>query len=104
MVKIRLERTGRTHYATYRVVITDSRKPRTSKFIEYVGNYNPHIKSLELNSDRIKYWLSVGAQPTETTRRLLVKKEILAPAEIKKVFNKKPGKQSVERAEAKKSE
>lgn len=103
MVKIRLERTGRKHYATYKIVITDSRKPRTSKFIEYVGNYNPHTKDLVLQEDRIKYWISVGAQPTDTVRRMLEKKNILEKLKFKKTFNKKPGKKAVERADKKSS-
>ena len=73
MLRIRLRRTGRSKAPSYRVVIADSRAPRDGDFVEIVGHYNPRAnpKVLELKADRIKHWLSVGAQPTETVHRLL---------------------------------
>ena len=73
MVKIRLRRTGKTKQPSYRVVVADSRSPRDGKFIEIIGHYNPirQPKVLEINGERARYWLGVGAQPTETVANLL---------------------------------
>ncbi|MGQ9547084.1 MAG: 30S ribosomal protein S16 [Roseiflexus sp.] len=73
MVTIRLRRMGKTKKPSYRLVVADSRAPRDGKFIEIVGHYNPvrQPKELSVKSDRVRYWLSVGAQPSETVVRLL---------------------------------
>lgn len=79
MVKIRLRRTGKTKQPSYRLVVADSRSPRDGKFIEIIGHYSPiqSPKVLEINADRVRYWLGVGAQPTETVVSLLKKQNIL---------------------------
>lgn len=71
-VKIRLARHGAKKYAYYRVVVADSRKPRDGKFIEEVGRFNPntHPHLIEFDTDRMNYWLGVGAQPSDTVARL----------------------------------
>lgn len=71
--KIRLQRGGRKGYAFYRIVIADARAPRDGKFIEKIGTYNPNTNpaTVDLNFDRALYWVSVGAQPTDTTRNIL---------------------------------
>lgn len=73
MVKIRLRRTGAKKKPSYRVVIADSHAPRDGRFIEIVGHYNPrtHPVTVNLHEDRVFHWLTVGAQPTDTVRRLL---------------------------------
>ncbi|BCX13869.1 MAG: 30S ribosomal protein S16 [Candidatus Dojkabacteria bacterium] len=96
MVAIRLTRTGRKNYATYRIVAIDSRYARDSKAIEYLGSYNPHTKEILLKEDRIKYWLSVGAKPSDTVHRMLAKKGLIEPLPTK-TFKKEPGKKSQER-------
>ena len=98
MVKIRLTRTGKKNYATYRLVITNNREKRDSKVIEYVGNYNPHTKDLKIESERINYWLGVGAQPSDSARTLLVKGGVVEKPEFKKTFKSAPGKKATERA------
>ncbi len=79
MVKIRLRRTGKTKQPSYRLVVADSRSPRDGKFIEIIGHYNPirQPKVLEVKADRARYWLSVGAQPTETASKLLQRVNVL---------------------------
>ena len=69
-VKIRLARHGAKKYAYYRVVVADSRKPRDGKFIEEVGRFNPNTHLVEFDTDRMNYWLGVGAQPSDTVARL----------------------------------
>ncbi len=74
MVVIRLKRMGRTHRPFYRVNVMDKRAPRDGRVIEELGWYNPlaaEEKQLDLKIDRINYWLSVGAQPSETVASLL---------------------------------
>ena len=75
MVKIRLKRMGMKKKPFYRIVITDSRNARDGRFIEEIGYYNPLTQPAEIKIDqeRAKYWLGVGAQPTDTTRALLKK-------------------------------
>lgn len=79
-VKLRLQRLGRTHKSFFRLSAMDSRKPRDGRVIEELGWYDPHIKNedeqTELNRERIEYWLSVGAQPSETVGNLLKKNGI----------------------------
>ena len=73
MVKIRLARAGRKRTPFYRVVVAESSAPRDGKFIEIVGTYNPITtpSTITLNTDRINYWKSVGAQPTERVKKLI---------------------------------
>lgn len=79
MVRIRLRRTGKTKQPSYRVVVADQRSPRDGKFIEIIGHYNPirQPKVLEIKADRARYWLSVGAQPSDTVTHLLKKANVL---------------------------
>lgn len=102
MVKIRLTRVGKKGAASYRVIAINSREKRDSKAIEYLGFYNPRSKpsTFEVNPERIKYWFSVGAVPTQTVAFLLAKKG-LYKIETKQKFSKKPGKKKTERAKKK---
>ena len=73
MVKIRLRRTGAKKQPSYRVVVADSRAPRDGRYIEIIGYYNPRTEpsTINIQEDRVLYWLSVGAQPTDTVQNLL---------------------------------
>jgi len=68
-------RMGKPKQPSYRVVVKESRSPRAGTYLEWVGNYYPlsNPEKAELKEDRIRYWLSVGAQPTDTVRRLIAK-------------------------------
>lgn len=73
-VKIRLKRIGAKNHPVYRVVVADGRSPRDGRFIEELGTYDPQKRSQEnytLDSERAKYWLSKGAQPSETVASLM---------------------------------
>ena len=74
-VKIRLKRMGMKKKPFYRVVVADIRSHRDGRFIEEIGYYDPMTQPAEIkvNNDRAKYWLGVGAQPTDTVRILLKK-------------------------------
>lgn len=71
--KIRLARHGHKDYAYYHIVVADSRSPRDGKFIERIGSYNPNTNpaTIDLDFDRALYWVTVGAQPTDTVRNIL---------------------------------
>ena len=77
MVKIRLKRFGSKKRPYYRIVVQDSRKPRDGTTIEEIGIYHPieaEEKQIAFKEDRACYWLSVGAQPTDTVRKIFNKK------------------------------
>ena len=73
MVKLRLTRIGGKKRPFFRVVATDSRAKRDGRFIEILGTYDPvkNPPDVHLNMERIKYWLSVGAQPSNTVKVLI---------------------------------
>jgi small subunit ribosomal protein S16 len=72
-VKIRLRREGRKKTPMYRIVVADSQAPRDGRFIEIPGQYQPRggENAINLQIERVNYWLNVGAQPTDTVRSLL---------------------------------
>ena len=80
-VKLRLKRTGRRHLPCYRLNAVDSRAPRDGRVIEELGLYDPLQKEvnkqISFKRERIEYWLSVGAQPSDTVANLLEKAGIL---------------------------
>jgi small subunit ribosomal protein S16 len=78
-VRIRLRRTGRKKAPMFRIVVADSRSPRDGKFIEIIGQYAPRQgeNALNLQSERVNYWLGHGALPTDTVRSLLRRAGIL---------------------------
>ena len=84
-VKIRLARQGAKKSPFYRVVATDSRSPRDGRFIEQLGVYDPTRNPVEFRYDetRMKHWLGVGAEPSDTIRELLKKAERAAAAVAK---------------------
>ena len=72
-VKIRLKRLGKIREPYYRVVVADARTKRDGRAIEEIGKYHPKLEPslIQIDSERVQYWLSVGAQPTEQVRHLL---------------------------------
>jgi len=111
-VKLRLRRMGKKKQPIYKMVAADSRSPRNGKFLEAVGFYNPltNPHTLELNEDRVMYWLSVGALPTHTVKSLLrqkgitLKKELLSKGlDEEKVKSEMENWQKVKEAGSKKS-
>ena len=98
MLKIRLQRVGRVHEPTFRVVVTDARNStKSGRALEIVGSHDPRDKSKTvLNVDRIKHWISVGAQPTITMHNMLVSKKILEGKKINALPKKLPQKNEAE--------
>jgi small subunit ribosomal protein S16 len=91
-VKLRLKRFGRLNLPTYRLVATDSRSPRDGRIIEALGYYLPLMprkqEQLKLDGERVKYWLSVGAQPSETVVSMIERSGIELPQRKKRVRGK----------------
>src|SRR3989344_5207461 len=73
MLKIRMQRTGRINSPSYRIVVVEHTEgPKTGNIVEKVGTYDPKTKEKKLDAERIKYWLSVGAQASPTVHNMLV--------------------------------
>lgn len=75
MVKIRLQRVGAKKAPFYKIVVADSRYPRDGRIVEEIGNYDPMKDPvvINLNAEKVKTWISNGAQPTDTVRALIKK-------------------------------
>ncbi len=73
MVRIRLARGGSKKRPYYRVIVADQRNKRDGRYLEHIGFYNPMVTDnrFEIDTERFKYWLSVGAQPTDRVNKLI---------------------------------
>ncbi len=85
MLRIRLARHGRKGRPFFRVVVQDSRKPRDGRFVENLGHYDPLTEpaTFQVDHERVKHWLSHGAQPSETVHRFLAKEGLIEPWQAK---------------------
>lgn len=99
MVVIRLARTGKKKQAFYRVVVADSKRSVTAKFISIVGWYNPHSKEIDLKKEQIEEWLKKGAVPSNTVAELLKKEGIKLPDWVKITQKVKKAKKTEEKVE-----
>ena len=110
-LKIRLSRGGSKKRPFYRIVVAEAAAPRDGRYVERVGHYNPmvpkeHENRLSVNSDRVKFWMNKGAQPTDRVHKLLALADILKAPEIreqpkKSAVGKKRAEREAEVAEAK---
>lgn len=112
-LKIRLARGGAKKRPFYRIVVADSRAPRDGRFIEKLGYHNPMVnkadpKRVVLNEDRVKYWLGIGAKPTDRVARFLASAGLAGPRAIpvqtlKNLPGEKAKKRQLDKAEKAKS-
>jgi len=105
-IAIRLSRGGAKKRPYYRVVVSDSRSPRDGKYLEQIGTYNPLLAKddparVKLNEDRARYWLGVGAQPSDRVARFLDAAGIQERAARNNPKKAEPGEKAKERAEEK---
>lgn len=105
-LKLRLARAGSKKRPYYHVVVADVRSPRDGRYIERVGSYNPMLpkeggERVKIDVDRVKHWLSVGAQPTDRVSRFLDTEGLLKREARNNPNKAKPGKKAVERVEEK---
>lgn len=86
-VRIRLRRMGKKKQPLFRIVAVDSRVAREGKYLENIGSYNPRIEPtvIEINRERAMYWLSRGAQPSNTVRSLLRRRGIMLEVHLRKL-------------------
>ena len=98
MVVIRLSRVGKKSHATWRLIASDKRKDTLGTYLELLGSYDPHQSpaAIQLNADRIKYWLSVGAKPSPTVHNLLVDQKIISEAKLARKMVKTPASPSAD--------
>lgn len=100
-----MQRTGRINVANYRIVVIEhTRSTKAGSFVEQVGTYDPKAKKRVLKADRIKYWISKGAQPSDTVHNMLVSEKIISGKKInvlpKFVEPEKPAEPEVKAAPA----
>ncbi|MEO0871669.1 MAG: 30S ribosomal protein S16 [Pseudomonadota bacterium] len=105
-IALRLSRGGAKKRPYYRIVAADSRSPRDGKYLEQIGTYNPLLAKddenrVKLNEDRARYWLGVGAQPSDRVHRFLDAAGILERAARNNPNKAEPGEKAKERAEEK---
>jgi small subunit ribosomal protein S16 len=101
MLKIRLQRTGRTNNPSYRVVVTEhTNGPKSGRATEVLGSYNPKTKERTLNEDRIKHWLKNGAQASGTMHNMLVSVGIIQGKKVNVLPKKTVAKKEEPAAEA----
>ena len=103
-ISIRLSRGGSKKRPYYKIVVADARSARDGRFIEKIGNYNPLLakdneQRVQLDADRAKHWLSVGAQPTDRVARFLDAAGVLERSARNNPNKGKPGEKATERAE-----
>jgi small subunit ribosomal protein S16 len=103
-ISIRLTRGGSKKRPYYKIIVADARSPRDGKFIEKIGNYNPLLakdndQRVQLDAERAKHWLSVGAQPTDRVARFLDAAGIRERSARNNPNKGKPGEKATERAE-----
>jgi len=78
MLKIRLQRVGKKHQPSYRLVLVDSRRAtKSGSFLEILGSYNVQKGQVQFKNDKIKEWISKGAQISDTVHNLLIKEKII---------------------------
>lgn len=83
MLKIKLSRIGKKNKPMYRLIISEQARDPYGNSLEILGSYNPHTKKLQVKQERIKYWISKGAQMTPTINNLLVEQEIIEGEKVK---------------------
>lgn len=82
MLVIRLQKVGKKHTMTFRVVVTQKTAAAKRKYLELLGNINRKTKAVSLNKERILYWISKGAQPSDTIHNLLISQGIISGKKI----------------------
>ena len=107
-LKIRLARGGAKKRPFYRIVVADSRSPRDGRYIEKIGTFNPLLPRdsedrIQLDTDRVKHWLSNGALPTDRVLRFLDAEGLMKREPRNNPEKAKPGKKRLEREEAKRA-
>ncbi|MBD3248387.1 30S ribosomal protein S16 [Candidatus Falkowbacteria bacterium] len=104
MLTIRLSRIGKKNKPMYRLVISEKARDPYGRALEILGSYNPYTKDIDVKADRIKYWLSKGAQMSPSVNNILVSKSVIETEKVKsfKINTKKQLKKREEKEKAEK--
>lgn len=98
---IRFQRIGRTNDPAFRIVVLEKeRAAKAGNIVELLGTYNPRSKALTLNEEQVKYWISKGAQPTDSIHNLLINKGVIQGKKINVLSKKTPQKKEGEEGAA----
>src|SRR5581483_7988587 len=101
MLAIRMQRTGRSGHAQFRVIVQDARfSPKSGRVVAYAGSYNPHTKEATLDAETISQYLSKGAQPSDRVAQLLKKEGIKLPDWVKEPAQQKRSARNPEKLRA----
>ena len=102
MLKIRLQRVGRTNIPAFRLVLTDSKNStKSGRYKEVLGSYDPVNKTKKLDAEKVKHWISMGAQTTPTVHNFLISEKVITGKKVNVLPRKKPIKKEEEaKAEA----
>ena len=96
-----MQRTGRKNMPAFRIIVTEhTESPKTGNIVEKLGTYNPKTKERNLNTDRIKYWLSVGAKASGTMHNMLITAGVIDGKKVNVLPRKSPPKKEAEASEA----
>ncbi len=92
MLAIRLKRVGRTNDPSFRIIVQDHRRSpkKTRGVVEFVGFYDARKGTPQVNADRIKYWISMGAQPSDTVHNILVDTKVITGKKVNAMNKKTP--------------
>lgn len=100
MLMIRFQRIGRTNDPAFRIVVLEKeRAAKAGNIVELLGTYNPRSKALTLNEERVKHWMSKGAQPTDSIHNLLINKGVIAGKKVNVLSKHTPQKNEAKIAE-----
>ena len=104
MLAIRLKRVGRSNDPSFRIIVQDHRRSpkKTRGVAEYVGSYDARKGTPQINGERVKYWISQGAQPSDTVHNLLVDAKIITSKKVNALNKKTPVVKEVPKEEPKK--
>lgn len=98
MLVIRMQRTGRKGHAQFRVVVQDSRRtPTSGRVVAALGNFNPHTKEANLDTEKVSFYLEHGAQPSDRVARLLKAQGVKLPNWVKLESKKQGGVKNAEK-------
>jgi small subunit ribosomal protein S16 len=99
MLRIKLARRGKKKQPTYRLIINEAGRDTYGTFLENLGNYDPKSKKLDVQTDRIKHWISVGAQMTDSVNNLLIANKVIEGKMISVSRLSKKSKEVMKKAE-----
>jgi len=104
MLIIRFYPVGKKHQRSFRIVVTEKSSSVKGKFLELLGNYNPHSKKANLNKERINYWILKGAKVSDSVWNLLIRENVIKGKKRPKKIRKKKKKEAIQKEEKEKLE